>query len=350
MTISMFARGLLLTLACAVPGRAQTMHWAEDFESGAGAWSVTGLWHLVDGASACLADVAPFPSGSRAMWYGVEGACDYDVGTTAGVLTLIAPVTLPTVHEGGVTLRYRMWREGEPCGSPIFTPYDWSESRVLDGSGVQLVAQIECMNDFAWRSGRVDLAPYLGNSIRVAFSFNTVDWGNNYGLGLFLDDVSIELEPGLSYCESQSCPCSGAQSAVNSQLGGCRHSSSGPNGAELRGSGTPAVASDDVVLAIEGMPATSFVTFLQGDVAPAVPFGDGKLCLGGSLVRIAVRPAVGGAASYPSPGEESLSLRGAIPAAGATVGYQGRYRDNATAWCTPATFNTTNAYRVVWIP
>ena len=348
MTPSTLARASLLTLALAAPARAQTVLWSDDFESGAAAWTTTGLWHLVDGSSACLTNVAPFPSGTQAMWYGAEASCNFDVGTSSGLLATAATIALPAVHEGGVSLRYRLWRQGEQCGSAIGTPYDWTETRVLAAGGPTLVAQIECQSDAAWRKGRVDLRPYLGTSVRVAFSFASQDDQQNLGRGVFVDDVSIDLEAGVSYCENQGCPCE--TSHLNSPLGGCRHSSSPPNGSELRGSGTPSVSADDVVLTIDAMPTSSFVTFIQGDVAPAVPFGDGFLCLGGSLVRIAVRPSVGGASIYPAPGEEALSLRGAIPAAGATVAYQGRYRDSSTTWCTSATFNTSNAYRVVWIP
>lgn len=348
MKVSSLVRSCLLLVALAVPARAQTVLWADDFESGSGAWTTTGLWHLADGSSACLTNVAPFPSGVQAMWYGAEASCNFNVGTSAGLLATAATIALPAVHEGGISLRYRLWRQGEQCGSLIGTPYDWTETRVHDAGGAYLVAQIECRSDAAWRKGRVDLTPYLGTSVRVAFSFDSVDDAQNGGRGVFVDDVSIELEAGISYCENLGCPCGDAP--INSLLGGCRHSSSGLTGAELRGSGTPSVSADDVVLTVDAMPASSFVTFIQGDVAPAVPFGDGLLCLGGSLVRIAVRPSVGGVASYPAPGEEALSLRGAIPAAGATVAYQGRYRDSATTWCTSATFNTSNAYRVVWIP
>lgn len=344
MVIPMLIRSLVLLLALAVPGRAQTVLWEDSFEAGPGAWTASGLWHVVDTSSACLGNVAPFPHGTHAAWYGSEATCNF-VGNHAGVLSLIAPVALPAAHDGGVALRYRMWREGEQCGTK---PYDWTEARVLDAAGGLLVAQIECESDGAWRKGRIDLVPYLGTSVRVAFSFDTVDESTNLGRGVFLDDVSIELEPGRSFCETLGCPCT-HHSQVNSQVGGCINSTNTPNGAELWGSGTPSVVNDDVVLTVEGMPASSFVHFLQGTPASAVPFGDGHLCLTGSLVRIALRPSIGGVASYPGSGDEPISVRGGIPPAGATVAYQARFRDNAT-WCTPATFNTSNGYRVVWAP
>ena len=352
-------RTTALLLALSAHALAQTVLWSDDFESGASAWTTTGLWHLADGTSACLANVAPFPSGTGAMWYGAEATCNFNAGHTVGLLTLSAPLALPAVHEGGVTLRYRTWREAEVCGEGIGpgSQYDWTEARVLDSGGATLVAQIECttnsFGNWVWRKGKIDLTPYLGTAVRVAFSFDSVDDVTNHTRGLFVDDVSIELEAGVSYCETLGCPCPGQGAAVlNSRVGGCRHSSQAANGAELRGAGTPRVSADDVVIRVEALPASSFVTFLQGSVAAGsgTPFGDGRLCLTGSLVRLAVRPAVGGAASYPAPGEEALSLRGAIPAAGATVGYQAHYRDSAPNWCTPATFNTSNGYRVVWIP
>jgi hypothetical protein len=45
----------------------------------------------------------------------------------------------------------------------------------------------------------------------------------------------------------------------------------------------------------------------------------------------------------------SVSVRGALPAAGGVRYYQGYYRNNA-AFCTSATWNFSNAMRFTWLP
>src|SRR5690606_3706641 len=58
---------------------------SEDFESGAGAFTTTGLWHLTDSSSCASPGYA---SATHAMYYGQDSSCDYATGAaTAGSLT-----------------------------------------------------------------------------------------------------------------------------------------------------------------------------------------------------------------------------------------------------------------------
>jgi hypothetical protein len=145
------------------------------------------------------------------------------------------------------------------------------------------------------------------------------------------------------------CPC-GASGAPGR---GCPNSYSA-GGALLQGQGTPSVSADDVVFLAGGMPSASTVLFFQGFDAPdggnGVPFGDGLRCVGGDVIRLAILPVPGHAASYPGPGEPAISELGLIPPEGGGRYYQAWYRDPAPGFCTPATFNFTNALHVVWAP
>jgi hypothetical protein len=62
-----------------------------------------------------------------------------------------------------------------------------------------------------------------------------------------------------------------------------------------------------------------------------------------------VRAAPLGSASFPGPGDPPLSVLGGVPAAGATRYYQVVYRDPGS-YCTSATFNYSNGYRLIWTP
>ena len=140
------------------------------------------------------------------------------------------------------------------------------------------------------------------------------------------------------------CPC-GNVGAVGR---GCAWSGN-PDGAVLEwtGSNRP----DTLVLRASGMPATSGATvFWKGSalLREGIAWGDGMRCLDGALIRLGTKTNVAGAAQYPEVGNASVSVRGQTPVGSGSVGYyQTTYR-NAASFCTPFTYNATNAVRVVW--
>jgi hypothetical protein len=77
-------------------------------------------------------------------------------------------------------------------------------------------------------------------------------------------------------------------------------------------------------------------------------FGDGLLCVDGTLIRLGVKFNVLGKSTYPSGGDPVLSVSGGL-VAGDVRDYQAWYRDAAT-YCSISTFNLTNAVEVTWVP
>lgn len=144
------------------------------------------------------------------------------------------------------------------------------------------------------------------------------------------------------------CPC-GNPSAVGAGAG-CLASNG--IGATLREHGVASVTSDSLVLTGDGLPATSSVLFVQGTDARngglGEVFGDGLLCLDGTLVRLGTVPASGGVAMLGNGAPYFVSVRGQVAVPGA-LHYQAVYR-NSAAYCTPDTLNTSNGLRVVWGP
>ena len=90
-----------------------------------------------------------------------------------------------------------------------------------------------------------------------------------------------------------------------------------------------------------------FLVFDQ--IYGAGSFGDGRLCVAGTMARLGSVPSVGGAAAFPRPTDPALSVVGGLPAAGGRRTYQVWYR-NAAAFCTSSTFNLTNGLIVRWSP
>ena len=123
-----------------------------------------------------------------------------------------------------------------------------------------------------------------------------------------------------------------------------------------RNTSTPSVANDDILLTATGLGPTSTILFFQGtqreNGGMGSVFGDGLLCASGTVIRLGGRIASGGTASFGyGDGTPALvSVRGMLPAGGGLRTYQGWYRNQAPAFCTPAPFNLTNGLEIPWAP
>jgi len=165
--------------------------------------------------------------------------------------------------------------------------------------------------------------------------------------GVWLVRADCSVTSVATFCEGSValCPCGNGGAAGN----GCANSLFA-GGAHLAASGTPNLSADSFVLLGTGMPNSSALYF-QGTTqvggGTGAAFGDGLRCAGGSIVRLGTKLNVANQSSYPAAGDPSISVRGAVPAAGAGRTYQVWYR-NAAAFCQPATFNLTNGLQVTW--
>ncbi|MFO1008526.1 MAG: hypothetical protein U1F29_00515 [Planctomycetota bacterium] len=144
------------------------------------------------------------------------------------------------------------------------------------------------------------------------------------------------------------CPCGNSGASGH----GCA-SSSNAAGAWLVANGVASAFADTLSLASSGT-TNGVVLFVQSTEAQngglGVPLGDGVLCVGGSILRLGTMQASGGLSQYPNVGQASISVRGQIPpGGGVTRVYQARYR-NSASFCTPDTFNLSNAIAIEWLP
>lgn len=162
--------------------------------------------------------------------------------------------------------------------------------------------------------------------------------------------LARELE--VSYCAgdaaSAACPCANHGAAGS----GCANSVF-PEGARLAASGNALVSADSTTLRCSRIPPGANALFYQGTLplgGVGTVFGDGLRCVGGIVIRLGTeQAAASGLAQYPGPGDLDVSVRGLVPAAGASRFYQVWYR-NAAAFCTPSTFNLSNGVRLLWAP
>jgi hypothetical protein len=147
------------------------------------------------------------------------------------------------------------------------------------------------------------------------------------------------------------CPCNN-QGVIGR---GCANSQVNSQGALLLADGDP--GNDNVRLEASGMLPTALCIFLQGSLSLSNPalFGDGLRCVGGQLLRLAVKNGVNGTARYPEQAELSIRDRntqlGFPIGPGASTIYQTYYRDPLLGFCPNPpgnSWNVTNSLRVNW--
>ncbi len=164
--------------------------------------------------------------------------------------------------------------------------------------------------------------------------------------------------PMISLCDpGQSgvlgCPC------ANPPIGpahGCDNSSY-TGGAQLGASGLPSLSADTLQFSTSGERPSAGSVLLQGSSATGgIVFGQGVRCAGGTLKRLYLALAVGGAIHVPAPADASVSARSAALGdtltGGATRIYAVYYRDPLILGGCPASsgFNVTQSGLVTWLP
>lgn len=183
-------------------------------------------------------------------------------------------------------------------------------------------------------------------------SYVEIDAGSNQSLGITA--ATDDVMPGM-FCHGDGsalqCPCGNNGASGR----GCENSAL-TGGAVLTSSGNASLADDQVVLSVSGEPPGALSIFFQGEraVTPTL-FGDGLLCVGGSLKRMYVTHATSGSVSAPLPGDPSISLRSAFLGDGITPGstryYQSFYRDPEPTFCPSpegAGWNTSSGLALPW--
>ncbi len=256
---------------------------------------------------------------------------DKSVGSFA--LPVPANVTLSNIGFNDVT-----YRGGDGIGGVTYDGTDWPSTN----TGGTL----------SWAT-----TPFASNP-----NANAIRWGTTYTFPF--DAISLQttgdvpggtITAGTPFCYGDGslaavCPCFN----LGNPGMGCANSVNSA-GAHLATAGT--ASPDTVVFTASGELPTALSIILQGDnVAPnGVNFGDGIRCVAGTLKRLYVKTASGGAFSAPQGGDPSVTARSAALgdpiAPGSTRYYQSYYRDANATFCTDppgGTFNVTNAISIVW--
>jgi hypothetical protein len=162
----------------------------DNFETGAVGWTATGLWHLVNN-STCASP--GYGSATRAFYYGQDSTCNYSTGAT-NTGTLTSPAISGITSTSALSFNHFRRVESYASGS-----YDKTLVDVIRSNGtVTNVFSLDSRNasSTAWASsGNLSLSAFAGDTIRVRFTFNTVDATANTYTGWLIDDVKVTAAP-----------------------------------------------------------------------------------------------------------------------------------------------------------
>jgi hypothetical protein len=150
---------------------------AEDFSSGLPSdWSASGLWQATN---ACAVSGA---CEDQWMYYGQTSTCNYDVGTSSGVLSS-SPISIPSLSDGEsatMSFCYNLITENHPS-------YDIAEFSINGGPWTRM------SESPAWTTYTEDVSGYAGQSIVLQWRFNTVDGIQNNFRGWQVTDVNVTV-------------------------------------------------------------------------------------------------------------------------------------------------------------
>lgn len=375
------ARALLCAAAFAwmAPLEAQ---WQEGFESYADGSALDGQggWHGWDGNDSTDARVASQFASEGAQCVQLSGGADsvreFD-GIDAGRWTVTTQVYAPSSFAGrAYFLLLNFYQD--------LGPYQWSVQLAFDGdtrellaylgsgtpvvaplvvdSWVELRCEVDLDNDlvevhyddvllggYPWSVG-----PFGGGSFGL-LQIDAVDLYSDsasypHVTELYFDDLHIrpfQGPVGTGFCYGDGsgaiCPCGN----VGALGEGCRHSAG--SGAILDAVGSPVVPADDILFhGAQLPPLKSTILFtgpetLNGGMGNL--FGDGLLCAGGAIKRLALAfsDSSGDVSFGPGLGAEGGWI------AGDTRRFQIWYRDPQGSPCGGG-FNLTNGLEIVFVP
>jgi len=360
----------------AIAGVSLATAHSDDFQTNQG-WvsgatgdtATAGLWTRVDPNGTEIQTENDHTPGSGTMCWvtgqgsvgGAASSADVDGGKT----TLVSPA-FDLSGLANPVVRYWRWYSNDWNSGDVFSGIEWGADvfrvSISNNNGsswvpVETVGPNSLESIGGWMFHQFRVADFVAPTAQIKLRFVAEDANGGSLVEAAIDDFEI-VDPGCGSIETlcfgdgtgAGCPCSNEGLSGH----GCDNSSA-TGGSILTATGTASISADSLVLSAAGERPTAFSLFLQGDVevAPLI-FGDGLRCTGGNLKRLYSMNAVGGTVTAPTGVDPSITTRSAalgdtIPATGERL-YQVYYRDPTPGFCPSATFNVSNALRVVWGP
>ncbi|NNE73396.1 MAG: hypothetical protein HKN26_07020 [Acidimicrobiales bacterium] len=137
-----------------------------------------GLWKLDNSRST---------SASYSLHYGNGSSGSYRTGNSASSGTVTSP-SFSVADTGDQSMMFNIWREVEPGDRGGF-PYDAFTVSVQQTGDVLYTRAADGGTSGAWEAVTLDLSAYIGSTINIVLSFDTVDGVRNHYEGIYVDDI-----------------------------------------------------------------------------------------------------------------------------------------------------------------
>jgi len=201
----------------------------QDAEGGAGAWSMSGLWHIADASSNTCVGAH---SGSHAFYFGLDSQCNYDDGRIKDASLVSPAVTLSSLADANLSFwtRWQVESLDPVCDDKLIVEKSsdgthWSSLADLGPAtdpaggapGLGMASTSGLGGEPLWQFVSINLSAYVGLSYSYRFRFvsGASVLGGSYSvcsapndaqdnfLGWVLDDISVGCAPGpLSLAQS----------------------------------------------------------------------------------------------------------------------------------------------------
>ena len=197
------------------------------------------------------------------------------------------------------------------------------------------------VEDFSYADGNL-----VGNITYQVFSED--EYGNQGSSAILSYVATGGGALGTPMCQGDGSDGTNCQCGNNSTLGageGCLNSQG--HGAILVASGSAGIGADDLVLNISQARPGQPTLFVQGTTAIAIPFKDGKLCMGNPTLRMGVEfldPTGSASTSFSIVTEGNISLPGTVRY------YQAWYRDPGPGSVCGQGSNFSGGLELTWMP
>ena len=241
----------------------------ENFDSGLGSWTTSGLWHRVTNSSCASPG---YSSASSSVYYGQDSSCNYNTGAaTTG--DLISPVISGINSSSTLTFDFFRQVESYTGGS-----YDKTEVAVkaTGSSSWTTVWSRDSTNTSgnAWTSsGAISLSAFDGQDVQVRFQFNSVDTTANTFTGWFIDDVVVTADSA----------CTPSNTAPSVSISAPANGSSSTQGQAVTFTGTATDAEDGSLTG-----SLSWSSNLDGNLSSGGSFSTSSLSVGSHTVTASV--------------------------------------------------------------
>jgi extracellular elastinolytic metalloproteinase len=158
---------------------------SDNFEGSTSGWTATGLWHLVNNTGC----VTPgFSSPTHSFYFGLDTSCTYNSGAQATGRLTSPPIANITANS---KLSFDHFREVEPFAGQ----FDRTTVEVIRSSGAATTVFLRDSSNASipeWTSsGDIPLAAFAGDTIRLRFTFDSIDSFGNGFRGWLVDNVTV---------------------------------------------------------------------------------------------------------------------------------------------------------------